>query len=126
MSYARAVSGLGVPSPVRLVADSGDNETHPAIVGKEATDTYLITWTAKHPAPFINVGIYGRPFSQNGENLSVKKLLGGLFGDYSAAANGLGGDFLVVYQDPNLIYPTTLDIWGRFWGNRALMPHIRK
>ena len=124
--YARTVSGLGVVNPIGGYADTGDNETHPAISGSEANDTFLITWTAPHPDPIINVGIHGRLFSLNGEVIGVPALIGGLFGDYSAIATGLAGDFLVVYQDPNLLVPVTYDIWGRFWGNRVMFPHIRK
>jgi hypothetical protein len=122
--YSRVVTGLGVANPVVIVTSKGDNETHPAIAGNEASDSFLVNWSGAYPSPFVNIAIYGRPLKWNGDLIGQEGILGGLFGDYPAVTNGPLGDFLVVYQDPNLLVPVSLDIWGRFWGYRQYMPAI--
>ena len=112
--------------PVVLVTASGDNEQYPAIVGNEARDRFLVSWTGPYPAPFVNTGIWARPLLLDGALTSQQTLAAGLFADHSALAAGGTGDYLLAYQDPNLFVPVTLDIWGHLWGNRNYMPLVIK
>jgi hypothetical protein len=110
---------------VRILAATGDRETDPAIAGSEYRDHYLVTWSAPYPG-FINHGIYGRPVAINGDIVESQQVVGGLFAvNSSVAAAGPDGDFLVAFQDPNLLVPVTYDLWGRYWGNWLYLPLLR-
>jgi hypothetical protein len=124
--YARGVTGLGATNPVVLVTASGDNEQYPAIVGNEARDQFLVSWTGPYPDPYINTGIWTRPLLLNGALTSQPSLVAGLFADHSALAAGAAGVNLLTYQDPNLFIPVTLDIWGYLWIYRSYMPMVIK
>ncbi len=124
--YARGVTGLGVANSVVQVTASGDHEQYPAIVGNEARDQFLVSWTGPYPAPYINTGIWTRPLLLDGSLTSQRTLVAGLYADHSALAASNTGINLLTYQDPNLFVPVTLDIWGYLWIYRSYMPIVTK
>jgi hypothetical protein len=112
---------LGSYTPV---SPASVDRSNPAVVGKESSQEYLVTWS--HPdysPPFIFRGIVGRAISTDGDLLGEETPIGGITADNSAVASGAAGDYMVLFDDQTLL-ATPRDIFGQLWGNRVYLPLV--
>lgn len=123
--HARRVTGEGNPDGAYFViSEPEEDQTNPAVAGNESAQQYLVVWTHPSPLPFLFVGVGGRAVSMRGVLLGQETGLGGLFADHTAVASGRLGDFLVAFDDPELI--ANRGIYGQLWGNRVFLPIVLK
>lgn len=115
---ARVVHGDGsMVTPGFYVAAAPVDEFHPAVAGNERTKRFLVSWTTADMSLFL---CHARELTLEGELVSGDPVLAEVFADHSAVADGLLGDFLVVFDGQTHV--GNLDIHGRLWGNRAYLP----
>jgi hypothetical protein len=130
--HGRRLTGEGEPQdpPYKIIANSNEDETRPAVGGSEGAWKFLITWTrhVQDPqAPWVSWDlIFGREVGQGGAFLTGGIDTGGVYdADHSAVAAGPGGGFVVVFdEDPSM--GGNRDIFGRLWGARVYAPLVIK
>ncbi len=119
----RQVPGIGIvlgsPSIVAVLPNPGSN---PEVVGSEAGQEYLLTWT--HETSSYSL-IRSRAISSEGIAQPDNPDGLGAWAAGSSVAAGPSGDFLVVFQEdhsPLEPGPEPYDILGALFGNRLYLP----
>lgn len=96
-----------------------------AVAGSEGAAQYLVVWTQEYslPAP-NNKDMLGRPISIDGNLVGERTVIGGPSADYAAVASGSLGDFLVAFSALPPEGGSSMEIYGRLWGNRVYLPFV--
>jgi len=112
-------------------AASSDPQHYPAVAASETASRFLVTWQQEGYAPPLTYnGIVGRAVSNEGVLLGDSLnngsfALGGITAEDPAVAAGANGDFMVIFDDQELL-ATNRDIFGQLWGNRVYLPLVVK
>jgi hypothetical protein len=97
----------------------------PAVAGSEDAAQFLVAWTQEHSLPPPNnKDILGRPISIDGNPVRERAVIGGPSADHAAAASGSLGDFLVVFDGLPPEGGSSMEVYGRLWGNRVYLPLV--
>ena len=121
---------LGFPITFPYAASS-DPQRNPAVAASENASRFLVAWQQEGYAPPLTFnGIVGRAVSSEGillgDSLNNGSFaLGGTAADNPAVAAGPTGDFMISFDDQELL-ATNRDIFGQLWGNRVYLPLVVK
>jgi len=117
------MQGDGAFGPAVALAYSAWNETAPALAGSENRGEFLATWTFESTsAPPGMMQVNGRTVSWDGWGVGPIMTVGGGQVFNSAPAAGPNGDFLVAFDDNEVIGVAERGIYARLWGNRVYLP----
>lgn len=119
--YARYVRADGTVLSGAYVASAGVDEAQTAVAGSESGGTFLATWKRDADPPLAFTYAYARAVPPEGGTLGAEQYAGGLIAAHPAVAAGLGGDFLVVFEDTPLM-ATSAGVYARLFGQRTYVP----
>lgn len=119
---ARPVAADGTILPSFHIAYTGLNETQPALAGSEGSRSFLSAWKRPSGPPFIFTYVEARQVPPSGSPAPAEQYAGGVFAAKPATAAGLGGDFLVVFEETPLGGDT--GIYARLFGERTYVPMV--
>lgn len=118
------VDGDGIQHTSRVLANTAWTEHSVAIAGNEARQQFLAVWVwipVITPPPMMQV--YGRAVTLAGASLGTAAVEVGGGQVYEAAvAAGDIGDYLVAFDDNEVIGTSNRGIYGRLWGTRVYLP----
>ena len=122
--YTTNVTGTGAVGAWQTLADSSYEESDPAVAGNEVNDQFLVTWTAVIELLAPVVEVQGHKMTISGALLRTKKSVSGHTVDKSDLAAGAMGDFLIVFEDTEVLGLPEQGIYGSLWGDRIYLPLI--
>jgi len=114
----------GTQHTSRVLANTAWTEHSVAIAGNEARQQFLAVWVwipVIRPPPMMQV--YGRAVTLAGTSLGTAavEIDGGQVYEAAVAA-GDAGDYLVAFDDNEVIGTSNRGIYGRLWGTRVYLP----
>jgi hypothetical protein len=121
----RTVAGDGTSvSFVQTPAGTGWSEHSPAVAGCESNQQFLAVWVwiPAPTAPMMQV--QARTLDLNSNFLDSTTTVGGGQVFETAIAAGPAGDFLMAFDDNEVIGVSNRGIYGHLWGNRVYLPLI--
>jgi hypothetical protein len=122
---ARAVSWDETLGDWRYLADTAWGEHRPAVAGSESNDRFLVTWTwVPVITPPAMMQVQAKTLALDGTPLHDTALVGGGQVFDSAVAAGPTGDFLITFDDNEVLGTSSRGIYGRLWGNRIYLPLV--
>jgi hypothetical protein len=122
---ARTVAGDGTLGSARALANTGWSEHSPAVAGCESSHQFLATWVwIPVVTPPAMMQVQGRALALDGVPLDGTTTVGGGQVFEVAVASGPVGDFLVAFDDNEVIGTSNRGIYGWLWGNRIYIPLV--
>jgi hypothetical protein len=122
---ARTVSGTGSLGTLRIPASTSWSEHSPAVAGCESSQQFLVVWVwIPVITPPAMMQVQGRTLTLDGTLLDTTTTVGGGQVYESAVAAGPVGDFLVAFDDNEVIGVSNRGIYGWMWGNHIYLPLV--
>ncbi len=121
----RPVAGDGTLGTSVILADTPWSEHSPAVAGCESKQQFLAVWVwipVVTATPIMQV--QARTLALDGTPLHDTTYVSGGQVFQAAVAAGPTGDFLVAFDDNEVIGTSNRGIYGRVWGNRVYLPLV--
>ena len=122
---ARPVAGDGTLGTSVILADTPWSEHSPAVAGCESSQQFLVVWVW---IPVVTataiMQVQARTLALDGTPLHDTTYVAGGQVFQAAVAAGPTGDFLVAFDDNEVIGTANRGIYGRVWGNRVYLPLV--
>lgn len=120
---ARTVAWDGTLGTWRTLASTAWDENSPAVAGCESSRQFLAVWTwVPAPTPPGMMQVQGRTLALDGTPLDQATTIGGGQVYNPAVASGPTGDFLIAFDDNEVIGTANRGIYGWLWGSRVYLP----
>jgi hypothetical protein len=124
---ARTVTGTGSLGTMRTLADTAWSEHSPAVAGCESSKQFLAVWVwVPVVTPPAMMQIQRRTLALDGTLLDQTTTVGGGQVYAVAVAAGPVGDFLIAFDDNEVIGVSNRGIYGYLLGNRVYLPLVMK
>lgn len=122
---ARTVAGDGTLGAFRILADTAWSENSPAVAGCESDQQFIAVWVwIPVITPPAMMQVQGRTLALDGTPLDGTRTVGGGQVFEVAVAAGPVGDFLMAFDDSEVIGISNRGIYGWLWGNRVYLPLV--
>jgi len=124
----RYVDGNGnMPIGIVVLANSPWDEYSPALAASESRDEFLATWTwTPAPTPPGMMQVRAIAIPRTGPWSAPSMIVGGGQVFDSAVTAGPNGDYLVAFDDNEIIGVANRGIYGHLWGDRLYLPIMLK
>lgn len=123
----RTVTGVGTPGATVTLADTPWSEHSPAVAGCESNQQFLVVWVwIPVITPPAMMQVQARTLALDGTPLHDTTYVSGGQVFQAAVAAGPTGDFLVAFDDNEVIGTANRGIYGRVWGNRVYLPLVAR
>lgn len=122
---ARTVAWDGTLGARRDLATTSWTEQGPAAAGCESNQQFLVAWVwIPVVTPPAMMQVQARTLALDGALLDSTTTVGGGQVFETAIAAGPTGDFLMAFDDNEVIGVANRGIYGHFWGNRVYLPLV--
>ena len=120
------VDGNGTQHTTQTLADTAWTEHSPAVAGNEGRQQFLVVWVwIPVITPPAVMQVYGRGVAGDGTALGTESVeVGGGQVFKTAIASGGTGDYLIAFDDNELLGISNRGIYGRLWGTRVYLPLV--
>jgi len=121
----RPVAGDGTLGTSVILADTPWSEHSPAVAGCESKQQFLAVWVwVPVITPPAMMQVQARTLALDGTPLHDTTYVSGGQVFQAAVAAGPTGDFLVAFDDNEVLGTANRGIYGRVWGNRVYLPLV--